>query len=171
MRIMVCLDDSAASQAVIAPCVAIADAAGASVELVRVLRPETIRGVPRGAAPNPSSTATLRGGQVADFGAQMDDYEDRQVVERERLIEQTERTMLGELRTLASRFASPPECSVLAADDVAAALIHHARKTSVDLIGMATHARSAVSSLFRRSVTQEVIRSRVAPVLVANRQD
>lgn len=171
MRIMVCLDDSAASEAVLPPSVAIADAAGASVELVRVLRPETIRGVPRGEAPPPASAATLRAPGSSNFGARMDQYEGRQIVERERLVEQTEETMLGALRTLASRFAAPAKCSVLASDDVAEALIEHARTSSADLIAMATHARGAVGQAVRGSVTQAVIRSGVAPVLVTHRED
>ncbi len=101
----------------------------------------------------------------------MDDYEGRQVVERERLIEQTERTMLGELRSLASRFAAPPECTVLAGDDGAATLIDHARAAGVDLMAMAIHARGAVGQAVRGSVTRAVIRSGVAPVLVAHRED
>jgi nucleotide-binding universal stress UspA family protein len=171
MRIMVCVDDSAASEAVLSPSVAFADAAGASVELVRVLRPETIKGVPRGEAPPPASSATWRSPGASNFGARMDQYEGRQVVERERLVEQTEATMLGELRTLAARFASPAECSVLASDDVAEALVEHARMSGADLVAMATHARGAVGQAVRGSVTQAVIRSGVAPVLVTYRED
>jgi nucleotide-binding universal stress UspA family protein len=101
----------------------------------------------------------------------MNEYEGRQIVERERLIEQTEATMRGALRTFASRFTPTAECSVLAGDDVAATLVEHARERSVDVIAMASHVRSAVSSLFRVSVTQEVIRSGVAPVLITHRED
>jgi nucleotide-binding universal stress UspA family protein len=171
MRIMVCLDGTAASEAALAPCVALADASGASVELVRVLRPETIRGVPRGAAPRPASAATAVAPSSSNFSARMNEYEGRQIAERGRLFEQTEATMRGELRTLASRFTPKAEYSVLVGDDVAATLVEHARGRSVDVIAMASHVRSAVSSLFRVSVTQEVIRSGVAPVLITHRED
>ncbi|MGD9889722.1 MAG: universal stress protein [Dehalococcoidia bacterium] len=56
--------------------------------------------------------------------------------------------------------------SVEFADDVAEAIIEHARREQVDLIAMATHGRTGLSHLLAGSVCERVIRSGVAPVLV-----
>jgi nucleotide-binding universal stress UspA family protein len=56
--------------------------------------------------------------------------------------------------------------SVGFAGDVAEAIIDHARREQVDLIAMATHGRTGLSHLLAGSVCERVIRSGVAPVLV-----
>jgi nucleotide-binding universal stress UspA family protein len=56
--------------------------------------------------------------------------------------------------------------SVEFADDVAGAIIEHASREQVDLIAMATHGRTGLSHLLAGSVCERVIRSGVAPVLV-----
>lgn len=56
--------------------------------------------------------------------------------------------------------------SVGFAGDVAEAIIEHARREQVDLIAMATHGRTGLSHLLAGSVCERVIRSGVAPVVV-----
>jgi nucleotide-binding universal stress UspA family protein len=51
-------------------------------------------------------------------------------------------------------------------DDPAAAIVALAGEIDADLIVMATHGRSGVGQMVRRSVTEEVIRSSGKPVLV-----
>lgn len=60
-------------------------------------------------------------------------------------------------------------CSVHAAvhfGNPAAEIVRFAKKERIDLIAMATHGRSGLSETLHGSVTAEVVRSGVAPVLV-----
>jgi nucleotide-binding universal stress UspA family protein len=55
--------------------------------------------------------------------------------------------------------------------DPAQEIIEYARKNAVDLVVMATHGRSGLRETLQGSVTAEVVRSGVAPVLVLRPQD
>jgi nucleotide-binding universal stress UspA family protein len=58
------------------------------------------------------------------------------------------------------------ETHVKFAGDAAEAIVERARQSSPDLIAMATHGRTGLSHLLAGSVCEQVIRSGVAPVLV-----
>jgi nucleotide-binding universal stress UspA family protein len=57
-------------------------------------------------------------------------------------------------------------CAVLeASDSPAAAIVEYARRSSIDLIIMGTHGRSAMSQLLVGSVAERVVRTAPCPVL------
>jgi nucleotide-binding universal stress UspA family protein len=58
------------------------------------------------------------------------------------------------------------ETHVKFADDAAATIVERARQTKPDLIAMATHGRTGLNHLLAGSVCEQVIRSGVAPVIV-----
>lgn len=55
---------------------------------------------------------------------------------------------------------------VVMGSDAAAAIIEYARTHNVDVIAMATHGRTGIARLLLGSVAEEVVRSGVAPVLL-----
>ena len=65
----------------------------------------------------------------------------------------------------------PVQQRVSKAGDPARGIIDVARDKHVDMIVMATHARSALSVLARGSVAEDVVRSGVAPVTLVRRSD
>ncbi|HWO94401.1 MAG TPA: universal stress protein [Dehalococcoidia bacterium] len=77
------------------------------------------------------------------------------------------------LVSAASRFADDVEIVpvVIEDQDPPKAIIEYGRQERVDLIAMATHARSGLSRAVLGSVTDEVIRSAIAPVLVCASAD
>lgn len=68
----------------------------------------------------------------------------------------------------ASRLGENVRCTpaVLQSDDPERAILDYARAHRVDMIAMATHGRMGLARTVRGSVTDAVIRSGVAPVLV-----
>jgi len=165
-KILVPLDGTPFSEAVLEPVAEIARATGALVELLSVRRtsevhptraartmPEMIpAGAPSGtrlSLPSPAETMP----PVVESLAQA--------------VERAEAELRDYLLTCAERL--PGVTTVVhpvIADDPAEAIIERARAERVDLIAMATHGRGRLAHLIVGSVAERVIRSGVAPVLV-----
>jgi nucleotide-binding universal stress UspA family protein len=70
------------------------------------------------------------------------------------------------LAAIAERFPAGVEIAVEMGDDVAEELIRMAGAKHPDLIVMATHGRSGLARMITGSVTEKLLRSRVAPMLL-----
>lgn len=165
-KILVPLDGTPFSEAVLAPVAEIARATGAVVELLSVRRAEAVRptratrtmpemipaGTPTGtrlSLPSPAETMS----PVVESLAQA--------------VERAEAELRDYLLACAERLPGiTTSVHPVVADDPATAIIERARAERVDLIAMATHARSGLAHLVVGSVAERVIRSGVAPVLV-----
>lgn len=165
LKMVVCMDGSEFSDAVLPGALAVAVASNAEVHMLGVLDPDAghehkggARGglawadvrTPRSIAPD---QAGRRGGSVETKSEAQD-----------RL-----RNAAGShLRSHMKGFPEDAREVVLLASDPAKAIIEYAQEQQADLIAMASHARGAVRELLAGSVTDAVVRSGVAPVLVVH---
>lgn len=165
MKILVALDGSPFSEAILPRIAAVVRPLSAEVELVTVVRPESAHETPANHAPReivPGGTATGSRLNIALLG----DMIPAAAESREQAVERLEAESRDYLTARAHRY---PELAattvVLFAADPAEAIIARARETGADLVAMATHGRSGLSHLLAGSVAERVIRSGVAPVL------
>lgn len=143
MKIMLCLDGSLASEAGIPICTRLADALGASVELVRaVLRPRVNAGEPH--------TGNLG---VPPFAREIFARQDAEIMAR--------------LNTIAATFPSA-SVRLLHGNAPGQEIIQEALEQQTDIIIMTSHDTNAVGSVQLGSTVREVIQSGVAPVLIVH---
>ncbi|HYM16746.1 MAG TPA: universal stress protein [Dehalococcoidia bacterium] len=85
-------------------------------------------------------------------------------------IERRQATGEDYLAALAARLPAgvTVELASTVSDNAAAAIVQEARERGVDVIVMATHSRGPLARALFGSVTEEVVRSGVAPVLVVH---
>ncbi len=166
MRFLVPLDGTQFSEAILEPVARAAKPLGATIELLAVRKPEQARETPSSfnyretvpaAAPNGTRLHIPTTADLVPPPAET----------REQAVERAE----AELRDYLVQRAHQLEgitCEVRAiiAHDAAEAIIKEAKATGADLIAMTTHGRHGISHLINGSVTEKVIRSGVAPVLV-----
>jgi nucleotide-binding universal stress UspA family protein len=166
MKILVTLDRSALSEAILEPVERLARALGAAVELATVVRPARVRETPVDkAVRDPYPVATSSGSLLRLKG--LGETIPAAAENREQAIERGEAEAADYLRAQARRLTGiRTTLQVLFDDDPAEAIIAHARRDQVDLIAMATHGRTGISHLLTGSVCEQVIRSGVAPVMV-----
>jgi nucleotide-binding universal stress UspA family protein len=164
--VLVTLDGSHFSEAILGTVMSLAPALGADVELFRVGNPHDARDTPLRAeygelAPMATSTGTRVSVPLPSEQSAL------RVETREQAIDRIDANMR---EYLSKRAAELPgintTIAVDIADDPAQAIIAHARRVRPDLIAMATHGRSGISQLLTGSVCESVIRSGVAPVIV-----
>lgn len=87
---------------------------------------------------------------------------------KDQAVERQEREALAYLRSAGKPLAESTGCSLRAVvhfGDPAREIVAFAREGGFDLIAMTTHGRSGLRAVVQGSVTEEVLRSGVAPVL------
>jgi len=139
MKILVCVDQSEFSRAVIPAARKLASACQADLELVTVIPRRPPAGEPWSGREGMEAAAP---DDEASGGA-------RQLLEGIR-----------------AEFDSPVEVTVLEGHSPAAAITQYARRTRPDVIAMATHSRGTVGEAALGSTAREVTRSGVSPVLL-----
>jgi nucleotide-binding universal stress UspA family protein len=167
MKLLVTLDGSYFSEAVLATVAAIARPLNAEVELLAVGQPQAVHATV-------AHTPVVELAPVATAtGTRMSVPLPNELLEppaesRAQAIDRVEATLRGYLVHCARE--SLPGIDVRTRvefdDDVAGAIIARARQEHPDLIAMTTHGRSGLSHLLAGSVCERVIRSGVAPVIV-----
>jgi nucleotide-binding universal stress UspA family protein len=145
-RILVPLDGSDESSAILRPAAALARCAGSSITLVRVVRPLSVS-LPDSALPS------LNPDDIADADALQDLVDDAQ-------------RQLGDASSRLLEFgANDVTTKVVVAKRVAAMVLALATKHSANLIAMSTHGRGA-SRLLIGSVADRVISGTSLPLLL-----
>jgi nucleotide-binding universal stress UspA family protein len=166
MRILVTLDGSHFSEAILGTVINLASPLGAEVELFTVGRPESAhetRSMHTHEAMAPLATSTGTPLDVPLPSVQMAPPAET----REQALQRAEAELRGYLQSRASELNGvKTTITVDIAADPAPVIIEHARTGHADLIAMATHGRSGLSHLLAGSVCERVIRSGVAPVVV-----
>jgi nucleotide-binding universal stress UspA family protein len=166
MKILVTLDGSHFSEAILDTVARIARPLGAAVELFTVGRAEQAQATPvcvKYVEMTPGGTTT--GTRVAvplpaEMAAPVAESRTQALVQLERELQDYLQQEARELTGVTV------ETRVAFADDVGGAIVARARATHPDLIAMATHGRTGMSHLLAGSVCEHVIRSGVAPVVV-----
>lgn len=171
MKILVCLDGSELARSILPHARQLAKGTAAQVELVQVLDLNKIQ----------EALGRRFGGPTADLGAftavgdahvpfvpKVDrPAESEAIVEgRELAIERARAEAQAQLVAEFAGFPKGVQGTVLAGDNPAATIVQYAQDAQVDLIAMATHSRSGIREAIWGSVTDSVVRSGVAPVLV-----
>lgn len=168
MKILVTLDGSTFSEAILEPVMNIGHRLGADVELLMIGKPGKAHATQSGfdsrdTIPAATSTGTrLNIPSLAELIREPAESREQAV---ERADSEALEYLHGQSRRLEDRGIHTTVRFVMA-DDAAEAIIEHARAEHVDGIAMATHGRTGLSHLLAGSVCERVIRSGVAPVLV-----
>lgn len=147
MRFLVCIDDTEFSRAAADSVRDLANRAGATVHLFRVLVPTA----EDRAEPYSGSTDEV-------LQAREQEFEAREPRARQRLEE------------LATNFSGPTEIAIWSHPDTAEAVIEYAEENSVDLIALATHSREELpDERHLGSTAERITLSGVAPVFLVHR--
>lgn len=171
MKILVCLDGSELARSILPHARQLAQSAGAQVELVQVLdlgKIEQTLGRRLGGPTADLGAFTATGDAHVPFVPKIDHpAESEAVVEgRELAIERVRAEAQAQLVAELTGFPRRVQCTVLTGDNPAATIVQYAQDAQADLIAMATHSRSGMREAIWGSVTDSVVRSGVAPVLV-----
>ena len=169
MRMLVTLDGSELSEAVLAPAAEVARPLKAEVHLFTVGHPPHDAGRGRREAPDVLVRLPLMGS--LPFDSPRTGYYPRlesvPVETREQCISRREHELDEYLMDQAKHFEGLPlKRRVMLSDDPAESIVAYAQDQGVDLIAMATHGRSGLSRLVQGSVASRVVSSGVAPVLL-----
>lgn len=166
MRILVPLDGSHFGEAILATVAKLARPLGATVELFSVGRLDQAHQTPTAYGPRYPIPAAAPSGTRLNVPL-LNEVLPPMAESRGQALTRIEDALRDYLGSCAHEMEGiSTEIVVDVADDPAAVIIEHARRTHVDLIAMATHGRSGFSHLLAGSVCEQVIRSGVAPVLV-----
>lgn len=166
MKILVPLDGSDLSDAVLQPVARLAHPLGATVELLMVALPAGMRQTPATEAFHDTIPAATLSGTRLNIPL-LDAVLPPPAENREQAVERVEAEARGYLHARAQQLAGiDTTIAVVIAEHPADAIIAHAKNRQVDLIAMATHGRTGLSHLLAGSVTECVIRSGIAPVMV-----
>jgi nucleotide-binding universal stress UspA family protein len=169
LRILVTLDGSKLSEAVLEPAERLARATGAEVHLLIAGRPP--RNLGRGKRGMPDVLVKLPIIGSFPFDTPRQGYYPRMetmpVESREQFISRREHE-LEEYLAEKGRVFEGLEVKRVAhlSDNPSGVIVDYARQQAVDLIAMATHGRSGLSRLVQGSVASQVVQSGVAPVLL-----
>ncbi|HLF76671.1 MAG TPA: universal stress protein [Dehalococcoidia bacterium] len=166
MKLLVTLDGSSESEAILPNAVALAQAAKAEVTLLTVASPE------EGEYPQRREHENLRSvGASAD--ASLSAIEEPPTTEpfesHGQALERVASTAEDYLAPFATRLKAEGltvEQKVILSEHIAQSITEYARSEGFDLIAMSTHGRSGLSSLIQGSVASAVVRSGVAPILL-----
>jgi len=169
MKILCTLDGSSESEAIICPTAELAARTGASVKLLTVLTYEDVAMATRqgslkpDAGKRPGAVFISRTSEPIPLPLE-EAYEGRNqrlqswrvhAIEYLSQVSQPFRDLGVHVELVAAMGDEPPR-----------AIIEAAREDSVDLIAMSTHGRSGISAMVHGSVTEAVLSSGVAPVLL-----
>lgn len=169
MRILVTVDGSDLSEAVLEPAAALARALKAEVHLLTVGHPP--RGEGRGMRETSDVLVLLPLMGSLPFDSPRVGYAPRQetvpIETREQYIARREHELDEYLMDQAGHFQGlPVKRRVILSSDPAESIIAYSQEQGIDLITMATHGRSGISRLVQGSVASQVVRSGVAPVML-----
>ena len=169
MRILVTLDGSKLSEAVLEPAERLARATGAEVHLLIAGHPP--RDLGRGKRVTPDVMVKLPIIGSFPFDTPRTGYYPRMetvpVETKEQFISRREHELDEYLEGKAHAFGGLEVKRVVhLSDNPSGAIVEYAREQAVDLIAMATHGRSGLSRLVQGSVASQVVQSGVAPVLL-----
>ncbi len=169
MRILVTLDGSEFSEAVLTPAAQLARAIKAEVHLLTVGHPPHAEG--RGRREESDVLVRLPLMCSLPFDSPRAGYGPRResvpVETREQYIARREHELDEYLMDRAKHFEGlPVKRRVVLSEDAAASIVAYAQEQKMDLIAMATHGRSGLSQLVQGSVASRVVSSGVAPVLL-----
>jgi nucleotide-binding universal stress UspA family protein len=166
VKILVTLDGSHFSEAILGAVAALAAPLDAEVELLAVGQPERAQGtLARATYVEMTPAATATGTRLGVPAAA--ELLGPPAESRAQALARVEASLRDYLTLRAHELEGVRvQTRVEFADDVAEAIVQRARDTRPDLIAMATHGRSGLSHLLAGSVCERVIRSGVAPVLV-----
>ena len=169
MRILVTLDGSKLSEAVLGPAEKLARATRAEVHLLIVGHPP--RDLGRGKRQTPDITVKLPIMGSFPFDTPRTGYHSRTdtvpIESREQFISRREHELDEYLTEKAPAFNGLEVKRVVhLSENPAGTIMDYAREQSVDVIVMATHGRSGLSRLVQGSVASRVVQSGVAPVLL-----
>ena len=168
MKLLVTLDGSHFSEAILGPVARLAQALGAAaeVELLAVGQPQAAQTTPvQPRVVEMTAMATSSGTPLA-VGLPSDQLLPP-AESRAQALARLEDSLKDYLAVQAHELpGSRVTTRVVFDDDVAGAIVAHARQTRPDLIAMATHGRTGMQHLLAGGVCERVIRSGVAPVLV-----
>lgn len=169
MRMLVTLDGSELSEAVLGPARELARATKAEVHLFAAGHPpHEADGGKRG---EPDVLVVLPFTGAMPFNATPPSYLARRgrapVETRDQSIARLEHELDEYLMAQARHFEGlPVKRRVVLSEDPAESIVAYAQEQGVDLIAMATHGRSGLSRLVQGSVASRVVASGVAPVLL-----
>ncbi len=159
-RILVTLDGSPESEAVIPVAVELAKATGAEVHLLRAEQAHAAAGTT--ARLDPVLRAPIVEAGMPNYPPLPQPLETHG-----QALQRVESEVLNYLEGPAKAFEGLSVRRHAALDgDAAAEIIDLAKKLRVDLIAMSTHGRGLASSLVQGSVASKVVRAGVAPVLL-----
>ena len=169
MRLLVTLDGSELSEAVLVPAADLARAMKAEVHLFTAGHPPHSAGRGKRQAPDVLVKLPLMGS--LPFDSPRTGYFPRlepvPVETREQYIARREHELDEYLMDHAKYFEGlPVKRRVVLSEDAAESIIAYAQDQGVDLVAMATHGRSGLSRLVQGSVASRVVSSGVAPVLM-----
>jgi nucleotide-binding universal stress UspA family protein len=169
LRILVTLDGSKVSEAVLEPAVRLARATGAEVHLLIAGR--SPRDLGRGKRGTPDVMVKLPIIGSFPFDTPRTGYYPRMetvpVETREQFISRREHELDEYLMEKARAFEGlEVRRAVHFSDNPSGVIVDYAREQAVDFIAMATHGRSGLSRLVQGSVASQVVQSGVAPVLL-----
>lgn len=157
MKILITLDGSQLSEAILGEVMPIARAAQAEVHILRVCKYPSVAG-------SSTERALIEIGWTAYYypvtpPVQPETYDEivRGIREEAEEYLRLKASALGGLQV---------KTQVVMAHDVAKAIIDYALKEKVQIIAMSTHGRSGLAAALMGSVANEVVSSRAAPVLV-----
>ncbi|MFN8556966.1 MAG: universal stress protein [Dehalococcoidia bacterium] len=165
MKLLVTLDGSAVSEAILAPAARLARSMGAEVELFAVGDPHKAHETFARQVVPESIPAAGPSGAILNVPLPSETMP-RTAETREQAIERIEDELRAYLMEKVHAFEGlTTSVHVEIADHPAEAIIAHARAQGADMIAMATHGRTGIRHLLAGSVAEAVIRSGVAPVL------
>ena len=165
MKVLIPLDGSEFSEAILPRVAAVMRALNAEVELATVVRPAAAHETPANYGPRDSVPGGTMSGSRLNI-PMLAELIPAPAESREQAVERLESESNDYLLGQASRYPELRATTVvLFADDVADAIIARARETGADLVAMTTHGRSGMSHLLAGSVAERVIRNGVAPAL------
>jgi len=171
MKILVTIDGSPESQAVLPVVTKLAKEASASVLLLTVLEP-------KGATPSGHQRqAHFISGRTVSTGIQAPATVVRTIDTPAETTDQAMQRILSEGREFLDDAVSSLapigvafEMHVAVDENAARAILEFAKAQSVDLIAMATHGRSGLRQAVQGSVASAVVKAGVAPVLLVRPQ-
>lgn len=167
-RLLITLDGSPQSEAVLPIAADLARATGAEVHLLRVVE------LPSGTREHVPPREPMRAGLPDNDAGSMivvarlsDGMSEELVERRDQAIARLEDETKGYLAQLAANLGVPNvQQHVRFNDSPANAILAAAKELVPDLIAMSTHGRGAVATAIQGSVATAVLRSGVAPVLL-----
>ena len=169
MKILCTLDGSPESEAIIPATAELAARTGASVKLLTVLSYEDVPMATRQEALRPGASRRPGAVLVAPMAELIPPPLEEAYEARNQRLQSWRVQAIEYLSQVSQPFRDlgvKLDLVAAMADDPPTAIIEAAREGAVDLIAMSTHGRSGLNAMVHGSVTEAVLSSGVAPVLL-----